>query len=58
MLGEKLVEEMGKITGYRVRPSDGMCPKVEVSFQAAGSSSGLTPLIWARINLFLGLMGY
>src|ERR671914_1621564 len=36
MLGEKLVEETGKITGFRVRPSDGMHPRVEVSFQAAG----------------------
>ena len=36
MLGEKLVEETGKITGYRVLPSDGMHPKVEVSFQATG----------------------
>jgi hypothetical protein len=41
MLGEKLVEETGKITGYRVLPSDGMHPKVEVSFQAAGKILGI-----------------
>jgi hypothetical protein len=41
MLGEMLGEERGKVTGYRVLPSDGHGPKVEVSFQASGQILGI-----------------
>jgi hypothetical protein len=41
MLGEKLGEESGKITGYRVLPSNGSGPKVEASFQARGKILGI-----------------
>jgi hypothetical protein len=41
MLGEKLGEESGKITGTRVLPSEGGAPKVEVSFQAMGKTLGV-----------------
>ncbi len=34
MLGEKIMEHSGKITGQKVLPSDGGSPKVETSFQA------------------------
>jgi len=41
MLGEMIGEERGKATGYRVLPSDGVGPKVEVSFQASGKLLGI-----------------
>ena len=41
MLGEKLGEESGTITGTRVLPSEGGAPKVEVSFQAMGKALGV-----------------
>ena len=41
MLGEMLGEERGKVTGYRVLPSEGQGPKVEVSFQASGRILGI-----------------
>ncbi len=41
MLGELLAEERGKTTGFRVLPSDGHGPKVEVSFQASGKLLGV-----------------
>ncbi len=34
MLGEKILEHSGKITGQRVLPSEGGTPKIETSFQA------------------------
>ncbi len=40
MLGEKLGEERGKVTGYRVLPPDGQDPKGEVSLQASGKLLG------------------
>ena len=39
MLGDKLGEERGKITGQRVLPTDGP-PTVETSFEAEGSFHG------------------
>jgi hypothetical protein len=36
MIGEQIGTEQGKVTGYRILPSDAG-PKVEVSFQAAGT---------------------
>jgi hypothetical protein len=36
MLGEKLGELRGKVTGQRVLPSDGPNPKVETSFEISG----------------------
>ncbi len=41
MLGELLGEERGKRTGFRVLPSDGGGPKVEVSFSAQGKLLGV-----------------
>jgi hypothetical protein len=40
MLGEKIGETKGKITGQRVLPSDGR-PKVETSFQVSGALYGV-----------------
>ncbi len=37
MLGEKLGELHGKITGYRVLPADGDRPKVETSLEISGT---------------------
>ncbi len=41
MLGEVLGEERGKVTAFRVLPSDGHGSKVEVSAQASGKVLGL-----------------
>jgi len=41
MLGELLLEEKGKISGYRVVPSRGGGQRVEVSFQASGKVLGI-----------------
>ena len=57
MLGEKLGEETGKITGYRVRPSDGMHPRVEVSFQAAGQLLGIDTTDMGTYQSVLGADG-
>ena len=40
MLGDKIGEETGKITGQRVLPRDG-APTVETSFQATGTIYGV-----------------
>ena len=37
MLGEKLGEMHGKITGQRVLPTEGGIPKVETSFEIGGT---------------------
>ena len=37
MLGEKLGELRGKVTGQRVLPTDGPNPKVETSFEISGA---------------------
>jgi len=41
MLGDKIGEEMGKVTVRRVLPCQGAGPTVETSFQAEGSILGL-----------------
>ena len=41
MLGEMIGEFKGKITGYRVLPSEGMYPKVETSVQMSGKLLGV-----------------
>ena len=41
MLGEKIGEEMGKMIGQRVLPSEGGPPKVETSFQQMGKILGV-----------------
>jgi hypothetical protein len=41
MLGEKLGELSGKITGMRVLPAEGGYPKCETSFEVSGSVSGI-----------------
>ena len=41
MLGDKIGEERGRVTGYRVVRSEGAGPKVEVAFQAAGKILGV-----------------
>jgi hypothetical protein len=51
MLGEKIGEETGKITGTRVLPSEGGAPKMESSFRATGKLLGIeatdTGTYWA-----------
>ena len=42
MLGEKLGGESGKVTSQRVLPNPGGGPKMETSFQAAGTILGVT----------------
>ncbi|HEY3116654.1 MAG TPA: hypothetical protein VGK54_07935 [Chloroflexota bacterium] len=41
MLGEKVLEETGKVTGQRTLPSEGGGPKVETSFQTTGKLCGV-----------------
>ena len=41
MLGERIGEETGQITGTRVLPDEGAGPKVEVSFQSSGTMFGV-----------------
>jgi len=41
MLGEKLGEFRGKVTGQRVLPPDGSGPKVETSFEISGTILGV-----------------
>ena len=46
MLGEKIGEDSGKITGQRVLPSTGAGPRVETSFTAQGTLLGV-----ANVNM-------
>lgn len=41
MLGEKLGEFRGKVTGQRVLPSEGSSPKIETSFEIGGTVLGV-----------------
>lgn len=41
MLGERMGEETGKVTSQRVLPSANGAPRMETSFQAAGSIYGV-----------------
>jgi hypothetical protein len=41
MLGEKLAESSGKITGTKLLPFDGQSVKFEVNFQGAGTILGM-----------------
>ncbi|NRF65652.1 hypothetical protein HLB44_01510 [Aquincola sp. S2] len=41
MLGERIGEDIGKITSQRVLPSEGGAPRIETSFQAAGAIYGV-----------------
>jgi hypothetical protein len=41
VLGEKLAEYQGKITGQRILPSDGPYPKVETTFEVSGPILGM-----------------
>ena len=41
MLGEKLGEFRGKVTGQRVLPADGSSPRVETSFEINGTLLGI-----------------
>ena len=50
MLGNKIGESQGKVTGRRVLPSDGGGPKVEVSIAEAGKLLGLDVQIMATYN--------
>ena len=54
MLGEKIGEYQGKITGQRVLPSDGPGPKVETSFQVSGTileiESTILGTYWAVVR--------
>ena len=53
MLGEKIAEHSGKITGQRVLPSEGGAPEVETSFQASERILGVaaTTLATYRASL-------
>jgi hypothetical protein len=42
MLGERIGEEAGKVTGQRVLPAADGLPRMETSFQAAGSIYGVS----------------
>ena len=54
MLGEKLGVESGKVTSQRVLPNPGGGPKMETSFQAAGTVLGVsetdTGTYWAVVR--------
>ena len=54
MLGEKLGELQGKVTGQRVLPADGGGPKVETSFEVSGNilESGVTMMgtYWSTVR--------
>jgi hypothetical protein len=54
MLGEKLGEFQGKITGQRVLPPDGSGPKVETSFEISGTILGIQATMmgtyWATVR--------
>ena len=41
MLGEKLADYQGKITGRRILPSDGTTAKIETSFEVSGKIMGI-----------------
>jgi hypothetical protein len=41
MLGEKLGEFQGKVTGQRILPADGVHAKVETSFEISGTLLGI-----------------
>jgi hypothetical protein len=41
MLGEKLGEFQGKVTGQRIRPAEGANPKTETSFEISGTLLGI-----------------
>lgn len=41
MLGEKLGEMKGKVTGQRILPREGTSPKVETSFEISGTMLGV-----------------
>ena len=41
MLGEKLGEFQGKVTGQRILPADGAHPKTETSFEISGTLLGI-----------------
>ena len=41
MLGDKIGEETGKITGQKVLPPDGLSPKFEATYQGSGTTLGL-----------------
>ncbi len=41
MLGERIGEDIGKVTSQRVLPSAGGAPRMETSFQATGSILGV-----------------
>lgn len=51
MLGNKLGQDKGKITGQRVLDATG--PKIEISFSAVGTYAGLIVQILELIGLFL-----
>ena len=50
MLGDKVGESQGKVTGRRVLPSDGGGPRVEVSFAEAGKILGLDVHVLVTYN--------
>src|SRR5262245_41565210 len=41
MLGDKLGEFRGKVTGQRILPAEGSSPKVETSFEVSGTILGI-----------------
>ena len=53
MLGDKLGDETGKVTGQRVLPNPGGGPKMETSFQAAGTLLGVGHTTRATYQSFM-----
>ena len=54
MLGEKVGDFQGKVTGQRVLPSDGPAPKFETSAEASGTILGIEATVmstyWAVLR--------
>lgn len=46
MIGEKIGEFQGKVTGRKVLPNKGSSPKVETSFEISGLMLGIESEIW------------
>ena len=54
MLGEKLGEFQGKVTGQRILPADGAHPKAETSFEISGAILGIEAMMmgtyWSTVR--------
>jgi hypothetical protein len=50
MLGQKLGEFQGKVTGQRILPADGAHPKTETSFEISGILLGIDATMTGRTS--------